>query len=247
MQANNQLAKTNGTPTALVEIAQRMGVNANQAYNTIKETVAPKAKPEELLAFCVVANQYKLNPFLKEIYAFPGKSGGIVPIVGIDGWLKLINTHPQFDGMEVIMSGDGSECTCRIYRKGNSHPTEITEYLSECQQNTQPWKQMPKRMLRHKAIIQCGRVAFGFGGIYDDDEGRIVAENMRNVTPEKESGNALFSTPKLPSLPQSQVAQASTTPHPEPEPEAEPEQDDDFIPGLEDVPEAVPSFGSYEH
>ena len=103
----------------LVELAERMGVNPSQAYMTIKATIAPKATNEELMAFCVVANQYKLNPFLKEIYAFPGKNGGIVPIVGIDGWLKLINTHPKFDGMDVEMSGDGESCTCRIYRKDN--------------------------------------------------------------------------------------------------------------------------------
>lgn len=230
---NNQAMKSDNAPTALIELATRMGINAKQAYNTIKETIAPKAKNEELLAFVIVANQYKLNPFLKEIYAFPGKSGGIVPIVGIDGWLKLINTHPQFDGMEVIMSEDGSECTCRIYRKGNSHPTEITEYLSECQQNTQPWKQMPRRMLRHKAIIQCGRVAFGFGGIYDEEEGRAVADTMRNVTPA--SNESFIVKPQLPSVPE-----------PEPECPVPADYDDDCIPGLEPEP-IEPQFGTYDY
>jgi hypothetical protein len=31
-------------------------------------------------------------------------------------------------------------------------------------------------MLRHKAMIQCARLAFGFAGIYDEDEGRRIAE-----------------------------------------------------------------------
>ena len=31
-------------------------------------------------------------------------------------------------------------------------------------------------MLRHKAIIQCGRVAFGFAGIHDQDEARHIVE-----------------------------------------------------------------------
>lgn len=29
-------------------------------------------------------------------------------------------------------------------------------------------------MLRHKALIQCARVAFGFSGIYDEDEARRI-------------------------------------------------------------------------
>ena len=33
-------------------------------------------------------------------------------------------------------------------------------------------------MTRHKAISQCARVAFGFGGIYDPDEGERIANAM---------------------------------------------------------------------
>ena len=37
-------------------------------------------------------------------------------------------------------------------------------------------------MLRHKAMIQAARYAFGFSGIYDEDEGAKIAE-MKDVTP----------------------------------------------------------------
>jgi hypothetical protein len=33
---------------------------------------------------------------------------------------------------------------------------------------------MEHRMLRHKAIIQCARIAFGFSGITDEDEGQVI-------------------------------------------------------------------------
>ena len=46
----------------------------------------------------------------------------------------------------------------------------VCEHMSECRGNTQPWKQWPIRMLRHKAAIQCIRYAFGFAGIMDHDE-----------------------------------------------------------------------------
>ena len=31
-------------------------------------------------------------------------------------------------------------------------------------------------MLRHKAMIQCARLAFGFGGIFDQDEADRIIE-----------------------------------------------------------------------
>ena len=35
----------------------------------------------QMTALMVVANQYGLNPWTKEIYAFPDKNNGIVPFV----------------------------------------------------------------------------------------------------------------------------------------------------------------------
>lgn len=143
-----------------------------------------KVSPEQMTALLVVANQHGLNPWTNEIYAFPN-NGGIVPIVGVDGWSRIMNDHPQFDGIEFDL--DDEKCTCRIYRKDRSKPTSVTEYLAECHRSTAPWKSHPKRMLRHKAMIQCARLAFGFTGIYDQDEAERIMENnaLINVTPKQ--------------------------------------------------------------
>jgi hypothetical protein len=39
-------------------------------------------------------------------------------------------------------------------------------------------------MLRHKALIQCARVAFGFSGIVDDEEA-VSPQVQVNVTPSR--------------------------------------------------------------
>lgn len=132
----------------------------------------------QMSALLIVANQYRLNPWTKEIYAFPDKNNGIVPVVGIDGWARIINENPQFDGMD--FQQDDESCTCIIFRKDRTHPIKVTEYMSECKRGTGPWQSHPKRMLRHKAMIQCARLAFGYVGIYDQDEAeRIVDVNDR--------------------------------------------------------------------
>jgi phage recombination protein Bet len=134
---------------------------------------------EEFAAFLLVAKEYSLNPLTKEIYAFAAKGGGIVPIVSIDGWVNLVNSHGACDGFEFDMEHDAKgnlvSCTCRMFRKDRSKPVAVTEYLSECIRNTEPWA-MKHRMLRHKAMIQAARYAFGFSGIYDEDEGARIAE-----------------------------------------------------------------------
>lgn len=161
-------------PSALAVMANRVSVDPAKLLATLRETVFKGSNESELLALVVVANEYGLNPFLKEIYAFPAKGGGIAPIVSIDGWIKIVNRQQNLDGIELVVSEDGEECTCRIFLKDRSHPVEVTEYLAECRRNTEPWKQMPKRMLRHKALIQAARVAFGFSGIFDEDEARDI-------------------------------------------------------------------------
>jgi phage recombination protein Bet len=135
----------------------------------------------QMSALLIVANQYGLNPWTKEIYAFPDKNNGIVPVVGVDGWARIINGNPAFDGME--FREDAESCTCIIYRKDRSHPVAVTEYMAECNRKTGPWQSHPRRMLRHKATIQCARMAFGFAGIYDQDEAeRITERDMGRAT-----------------------------------------------------------------
>jgi hypothetical protein len=138
------------------------------------------------MAFSIVANEYNLNPFIKQIYAFPAKGGGIVPVVSVDGWITMTNNHPQMDGIEFEDEHDEKgnlvSIACTIYRKDRSRPIRAKEYLEECRRPTDPWK-MPHRMLRHKALIQTSRIAFGFSGITDEDEADDIARNggMRDV------------------------------------------------------------------
>jgi phage recombination protein Bet len=172
--------------SALSVMAGKFSVEPIKLLDTLRATLMPKATNEELLAFVVTANQYDLNPFTKEIYAFPGRSGGITPVVSVDGWIKLMNRHPQFDGIQFRtddVDGKPFSVTATIYLKDRSRPVEITEFFSECNRNSEPWKVNPRRMLRHKALIQCARVAFGFSGIVDDEE--VVPQVQVNVTPSR--------------------------------------------------------------
>jgi len=198
----------------VIKIADRFGVEAPKLMTTLKATAFrqrdndPPVTDEQMMALLIVADQYKLNPFTKEIYAYPDK-GGIVPVVSVDGWTRIVNEHSQFDGVEfeygaLVEPGtlDGQRfaahefVTTKIYRKDRGHPIALTEYLDEVYRppfrgtrNNKsyevngPWQTHTKRMHRHKSWIQCARLAFGFAGIYDEDEAqRIVEKNITDYT-----------------------------------------------------------------
>jgi hypothetical protein len=133
-----------------------------------------------MLALVAVSNRYGLDPLTKQIYAFPSK-GGITPVVSVDGWLHILNSQPQFDGIEFHFEdgpdGKPASVTAVVYRKDRTHATKVTEYFAECFRPTEPWRQFPRRMLRHKAVKEAVRVAFGISGITDEDEARDIAKN----------------------------------------------------------------------
>lgn len=167
-------------PSALNLMASRLSCDPVKLLATLKATVFKGANDEEVMALVVVSNEYGLNPLLKEMYAFPAKGGGIVPIVSVDGWNKMLIRQPDFDGIEFEFEHDESRhpvsCTATIYIKNRSKPVKITEYFDECQRNTDNWKNMPHRMLRNRTLCQASRMAFGFAGVYHDEEAPIAVE-----------------------------------------------------------------------
>lgn len=158
----------------LAKFAERYSVEPTRMLETLKGTCFKgQVTNEQMIALLIVADQYSLNPFTKEIFAFPDK-GSIVPVVSVDGWLRIINSHPQLDGIDFEQNAES--CTCIIYRKDRSHPIRVTEWMAECKRNAGPWLTHPYRMLRHKSLIQCARVAFGFAGIYEQDEAERIVD-----------------------------------------------------------------------
>lgn len=191
----------------VVRTAERFGVDSDKMLATLKATAFRQRENgvtitnEQMMALLVVAEQYKLNPFTKEIFAFEDK-GSIIPVVSVDGWSRIINEHPALNGIEfryaeaLTTPTHGKQCPewCEviIYRKDREHPTVVREYLDETYQGPRgasgrpgPWQSHTKRMLRHKTVIQGARLAFGFAGIYDEDEAQRIVHPEQAPAKEK--------------------------------------------------------------
>jgi len=203
---NAEAAHVPDRPSLIRKFASKYSIDPKVLMSTLKATCfrVPEGEvsDEQMVALLVVADQYSLNPFTKEIYAFPDKNRGIVPVVSVDGWVRIINEHPDYNGYEVILpevprspiEGERPAAwdwvTIKLHRKNVQFTPELTEYLDECYRTpikrtgsngpytiNGPWQTHPKRFLRHKALIQAARVVFGFAGIYDEDEAQRILES----------------------------------------------------------------------
>lgn len=237
-QQENMPVKYTADNDPLCALAERYGMLPGALYDTLKASVFRGANDTEFQALCLISKTYGLNPLLKEIYAFPSR-GGVVPMVGVDGYTAMMHRQPDFDGMEFAYSENTVPAgnvkaapewvECRIYRKSCSRPTVVREYMDECWRPTEPWKTHPRRMLRHKALCQCVRTAFGFSGVYSDAD-EIEAVTVQDAKPNVNAAIAQAieaqpapapapAQPKRRGRPPKQPVQPVPAPAPEPQPE----------------------------
>lgn len=124
--------------------------------------------------------KYNLSPVGREIFVCPDPLGSApLLVVGVDGWSRILNDHEQFAGMKFKESDDLTEgvpnwIECAIYRRDRRVATAVREYFCEVRGSSSAWITHPRRMLRHKAMVQCARIAFGLGEIVDTDEAQKI-------------------------------------------------------------------------
>jgi len=194
--------KKTSTSSLLVSMAGKYGMDGNLFLTTLKGTVMKPGKDgriptnEEVAAFLMVANKYDLDPFTKEIYAFPDKRAGIIPIVGVDGFTAIANRNESYDGFEIeyaariVQSDEHKPCPewaeIKVFRKDRAKPIVAREYFDEVYCKPKggypgPWQSHTKRMFRHKVVIQGFRAAFGISGVYDEDEAVRIVDAVQSA------------------------------------------------------------------
>ncbi len=126
----------------------------------------PNLTPYTQIQLLRMAARYQLDPISDELGIMETHEGHQA-FITIDGWVKLINTHEQYAGMSLreATTEDKNQAPewmeCTIYRHDRILPIVLKEYLEEVRTEHPSWLQMPRRMLRHRVIQQCARVAFG--------------------------------------------------------------------------------------
>lgn len=235
MTKSQEMTTTAPQAGLLETFGMRYNVPAKLVRETLQRTAFPDAKNDsEFIAMLVVANEYRLNPFTKQIYAF-SKNGKVTPVVSIDGWIKVINEQETLESIEFayadkkVVIGSSKPCfewvECSIERSDRDKPITVREYFDECHMNTPPWNNSPKRMLRHRALIQAGRYAFGLS-FSDPDSAQRIQMGSDDVDGQFEAEEE---KPKTSAEKAKKAMRKATTPPKEQEPAPEPPAPSDEV------------------
>jgi hypothetical protein len=170
-------AEVNTYDKLLGTAINKLGCTANELIAWLKQ-IPNTPEAAQLNALRLIA-KHALDPFSDEISIHRYEDGHWQAFITIDGWSKLINSHSAFSGIsftesDELISGVPSWMGCAIYRNDREVPIEIKEYLCETQTEHSIWKDMPRRMLRHRVIAQCARLAFG---VSVPEIKKVIAQN----------------------------------------------------------------------
>ncbi len=172
---------------AVANLARVVNVEPGEIIEPLKKQIMPNATDAELVAFCMIATKYGLDPFMRQVYAIrKDGNGAYQPYISVDGWYAMVERHPQNDGVEFEEHRDAEgklvSVTCRMYRKDRSRPVTVTEYTKECRRDTKPWRECETRMTRHRAFVQAARICYAITDFGDpDDEGSSSARTGANA------------------------------------------------------------------
>jgi hypothetical protein len=184
---------TKATPqkSLAASMAAQYGMEAGPFVAAIRQTVFPasdrKGNPPtdgQLVAYLAVCKRYGLDPFVKQLWPFPTRDGGFQPVTSYDGWIYIMNTHPQYAGDEYqeIRDDNGSLLAgeVKIYRKDRERPTIKRCHLKEWRRETENWRTQESHMMEVRTYAQGIRKAFGIGGIMDAED--AIFADAKDIT-----------------------------------------------------------------
>ena len=165
--------------------------NDETMLNTLRETVCKGATIPQFRMFIEVCKGTGLNPFLKEIWFVPG----VGVMAGRDGYLRVANESPQFDGMETRVERDAKnvpiKATCSVWRKDRSHPITCEAYYNEYKRSGGVWDKYPSAMISKVAEVLALKRSFSINGVVTEEEiGEQEPTRAEKVQAAKEVGAA---------------------------------------------------------
>lgn len=154
-------------------------------------SASPKEFEWLVIELIHLAHTHHLDPLLGHVHAWQDTDNLWQVAISLDGLLALLNRQPQFDGLCINESPPELEhqltwAECVIYRKDRAIPISHREYAVEVTQESDIWQKMPRRMLKNKALQQCARMAFGFGGLIITESVELKRNTSQNNEPRTE-------------------------------------------------------------
>ncbi len=160
-------------------IVEKLDFKNPEIVKKLQETVARNTTPAEFWLFAQRCELTGLNPLNNEIWCIKSEGyankrgdwidGRIQIMTGINGFLAVANSYPEFDGLITVptLDPDGKpiSATCTVYRKDRKYPHVCTVYFKEYYKpgyngKLSAWDKMPITMIEKVAKSRALREAF---------------------------------------------------------------------------------------
>lgn len=129
--------KEQGTGLAIIASTNQLDYSNAKVLAVIKATIAPDATPDEFAYFIAYCQSTNLNPLKREAWfiktkPYTKKNGEVVEgkvqiMTGINGFIGVANSYPEYDGMEVETleddKGDPVKSIAKAWRKDRRLPS----------------------------------------------------------------------------------------------------------------------------
>lgn len=153
------------------DAADYLGVPANKVCGLLRAVwgsgVSKGQEPltdQELFQGMSLIARYHLDPITREVYVSRDKRGRLMVIVGVDGWVKILDRTPDYDGLTQELEFDSTgktlvAVTTTIYSTKRTHPTCYKAFAQEYQRvsgfvaQSMPWHMLRIFSLRHAARL----------------------------------------------------------------------------------------------
>lgn len=204
-------------------LAVDLGVDVEQVFDVIRHNIISVPKGDapatngEVFHVMSVMDRYKLDPFVRQIYAFRHK-GKLCVMVGYDGWVSMAHRTPGFQGVTyeypkgvdaLVKSADGKAESWPLViataqssdRLPTTRPCFFREWYVPQAQTPGCWQKQPTHRHLQKAFTMVVREHCGIVGLMDETDVEMLRWQERNerdlATPTQEKMNRLSETMRI--------------------------------------------------
>ncbi len=137
---------------------------------------------QELYLGMSMVSRYLLDPVAKEIYLGRAKDGRLMIIVGIDGFIKILDRTDHYDGFEQKYEFDEKTgqmvwCETTIYSTKRSHPAVYKAFASEYAKLAGfMHAKIPWHMLRLFSLRHATRLFTPMGAVVTEEEAEWMGQ-----------------------------------------------------------------------
>lgn len=211
--------------------AKRLGIPPGKLLEMMRQIwkVSKGQDPltdHELFVGLSMVAKYDLDPTCKEIYVTRGNDGKLMVVVGIDGWVKILDRTKHYDGFEQELhfdeAGNIEWIETKIYSTKRSKPTVYRAYWKEYQAVAGFMKgKIPIHMLRLFSLHHATRLFTPIGG-HVRDESESFMMMAQESEPVRYSGSKSDALVKQMSARAEAAAEQQPAVEQQPEPTQEP-------------------------